>query len=275
MAHERLDELKPNNLASFWNRISQLVTQKYHNKTNTNQDFGRHHQRQNVDKIKALFGKTMRTMKDFGPKDLSQTTLGLAKIIRSLDNRRNQYINGAYEQTLHDILIGHNTDKKKEIFQSLANESRTKLSKLDARCLANITYAHAIAGSVPRFNDGSTLFDHIAEASIPQMKKFEPQGLANLVWAYEKIGASNARLFEEVGRHIVSMNDIRQFKPQNLSNILLAFVKSGQQTPGLFRKIADHIVQQRNLDGFGEQHLSNILWAFAKAGESNPRLFGR
>ena len=84
------------------------------------------------------------------------------------------------------------------IFQSIANASISILPKFDARCLANLAYANAIVGSVPKFDDGSNLFDHIADRSIPILIKFKPQELSNMVWSFEKIGASHSKLFEGV-----------------------------------------------------------------------------
>ena len=58
-----------------------------------------------------------------------------------------------------------------------AADSLPILSKFEPRHLSNLAYAYALAGNAPKLEDGTALFDHIAEKSIPSLGKFIPQGL--------------------------------------------------------------------------------------------------
>ena len=80
---------------------------------------------------------------------------------------------GSYHELLNSGLLA---DRRDIIFQFIANTSRTTLSKFDARQLANLAYAYALIEHAPKLDDGSALFDHLAERSIPLLGKFKPQG---------------------------------------------------------------------------------------------------
>ena len=62
--------------------------------------------------------------------------------------------------------------------------------------LSNLAYACAIAGFDPVLEDGSSLLHHVSKESIPILRKFAPQGLSNMVWAFEKVGSSSPQLFD-------------------------------------------------------------------------------
>ena len=66
------------------------------------------------------------------------------------------------------------------------------------------------------------------------LREFDPQGLANTVWTFAKVGLSSPQLFDEVANSIVAMNNLEQFKPQNLANTVWAFAKAEGSHPRLF-----------------------------------------
>ena len=55
----------------------------------------------------------------------------------------------------------------------------------------NLAYTNAIMDSVPKFEDRSRLFHRIAEKLFLFLAKFKLQELSNMVWSFEKVGASN------------------------------------------------------------------------------------
>ena len=44
-----------------------------------------------------------------------------------------------------------------------------------------MSYAYALIEYAPKLEDGSTLFNHLAQRSVPLVGKFKPQELANTV----------------------------------------------------------------------------------------------
>eukprot|EP00584_Thalassiosira_punctigera_P018156 CAMPEP_0172574214 /NCGR_PEP_ID=MMETSP1067-20121228/136589_1 /TAXON_ID=265564 ORGANISM="Thalassiosira punctigera, Strain Tpunct2005C2" /NCGR_SAMPLE_ID=MMETSP1067 /ASSEMBLY_ACC=CAM_ASM_000444 /LENGTH=656 /DNA_ID=CAMNT_0013366837 /DNA_START=34 /DNA_END=2006 /DNA_ORIENTATION=- len=301
-AFDKLNELNPRSLSSFWSRVSQLTAPKYQRNIRSKQELEDSHRHRLKHELESIFVKTMGEITKFGPRDLAQTSLGFAKVVKIVDYQGSQRRLHGTQQILHDILVGQQSQQRQKIiFQTIAEASLPVISQFDGRCLSNLAYANAIVGSAPVFGDGGTLFDSIAEASIPILQnaivgsapvfgdggtlfdsiaeasipilqKFEPQEISNMVWSFEKVGSSNPRLFEKVAEHIVSLNHLGKFKPQELSNILLAFAKAVESNPCLFEKVSDQIITL-DLNSFNPQDLSNVVWAFAKSEESNPMLF--
>jgi len=66
----------------------------------------------------------------------------------------------------------------------------------------------------------------IAKQSISFLRKFEPQSISNMAWAFEKVGSSNPQLFDGVSNSIAAMTNLGHFKPQELANIGMAFAKA-------------------------------------------------
>ncbi|KAL7545453.1 hypothetical protein ACHAWF_008797, partial [Thalassiosira exigua] len=273
MAFEKLDKLNASNLAAFWDGIPQLLTDQRGRRNHRARGRLSDAQYQEVmDKIFAIFNKTLDEMREFNEYHLPHLALGLAKIVREVESPR---VSKSQEQNREILqsLIGQNSQRKHKLFHSIAVCAIPLLSKFDARCLSNLAYANAIAGTVPRLEDGTTLLDHVAKRSSPILNTFIPQGLANMVWSYEKLGASNPALFVKVAKEIVARDDLGTFKPQNLSNILWAYSKAGVRISKLYDKVANYAIGLDNLGEFQPQHFSNIVWAFAKAKKPNSSLF--
>lgn len=297
MAHQRLQELNPRNLSSFWTKVSQLiVSSSRQHEREEHRMSGRPHQQNLKDQMESIFIKTTDSILTFEPRDLTQTALSFAKIVREVGgtndnmNKSNFRVGQGkvhYHEIFHDIFIGQDSDhhRKEDIFQSIADASMPNLWHFEPRFLSNLAYANAIAGSVPVSKDDgtTTLFDQIAEVSIPVLNEFNSQDLSNIVWAYEKVGATSSPLFDGVSNSILARDNLDNFPPQALSNILLAFAKvkesnskAGETNPKLFEKVAEHIVStydHEQLDEFTPQALANILWAYATVNQTSPALF--
>mmetsp|Transcript_33227 Transcript_33227/g.69905 ORF Transcript_33227/g.69905 Transcript_33227/m.69905 type:complete len:883 (+) Transcript_33227:64-2712(+) len=274
MAHDNLDNMWLRDISAFWTLVSRMIKNNNHRGDHHNRHGTEDQQQQQLQQLtrqlNSVFILTMDSLQTFGPRELAQTAIGFARIANTLDNGGRNQFRGNPHKILQGIIVGQQSQQKDFIFQSIANASMPALSKFDAQCLCNLAYANAIAGSVPAFGDGSTLFDRIAKNGIRKIMQFKPQELANVVWSFEKVGQSNPRLFEEVADQILSLDDIGKFKPQELSNIVLAFAKAGEKNPELFRKLAEHMVALPDFGWFNSQDLSTIVWSFAKAEESNP-----
>ncbi|KAL7554662.1 hypothetical protein ACHAWF_018148 [Thalassiosira exigua] len=273
-AFEHLDDLNSTRLTSFWTRISQILTDPRRQRKHwMREDLSPAQYHQLTNELALIFKKTLTDMSEYNQRHLTQLALGFAKIVREVDSPRQRRTQEPPEKILHGILVGQKSQRKDMLFRSIAVCASPLLPKFEARYLANLAYANAIVGTVPRMEDGKTLFDHVAKRSIPLLKKFEPQHFSNMVWAHEKVAAHSPGLFDEIAKEIVALNHLGAFAPQALANILYAYAKSGVRSRNLFGKVANHIVCLEDLGDFAPQCISNTVWSFAKAGESNSRLF--
>ena len=256
--HDNLDKVSSRNLSAFWTVVPKFLKYERVGKLNP--------------QLQAISKKTADKIGNYGPRDLAQTTLAFAKIVKSLketEGRNNGRGGSSYHEFLHNTLIGEGDI----IFQFIANTARPKLSQFEPQAIANLAYAYAIIECVPKFDDGSTLFHHIAEQIIRLLGKFKPQALSNIVWAFEKVKVSHPELFEKVGDNITSLDHLRDFAPQALSNILIAFGKAEVPHPEMFKKVGDHITDLAHLNNFIPLDLSLTVWAFSKAEVSHLDLF--
>jgi len=256
--YPNLDRVSPRDISAFWAVVPRLLR---------HQDQGAQ-----LPQLKAIFYKTADQIHSYGPKDLVTTILGFAKTIQILQGNKRGYSSGSYEEYLHGILIR----QRDAVFSFIARTAVNKLNQFEPRYLKALAYTYALLEFKPKqLEDGSTLFDHIAEKSIPLLDKFKPQELANIVWAFEKVKVQHPDLFEEMADHIVSLDHLNDFKPQELSNLLIAYAKAEVSHLDLFNKVADHIVSLEHLNDFKPQELSNTIYAFAKAQVSHLDLFNK
>ena len=270
MSFTFVDDLSASDLASIWTRASQLMKQRSRKKKPENYDD--YQLEKLTHRLNLMFSITMGGLEIFGPKDLSQTALAFARIVVMVDDHPSQ---GTPEQILRDILVGPDSQRKATAFQSIANASTRFLSKSGPRYLSDLAHANAMAGAVPEFADGSTLFDRIA-ARIPRVRKFDPRDLLRVLRSFERAGESTPAFLGDVAGAVVAPDRLGGFAPRELSDVLLAFAGADGSYPRLFERIADHIAAERgSLREFGPRELSDVLRAFAEAGHSHPRLFER
>lgn len=107
-------------------------------------------------------------------------------------------------------------------------------------------------------------FRHILMMTDSNLSSFQPQQLANILWAF---GTLEFRPGADLLERMASAAQTRSggFNPQNLSNTLWAFAKL-EHNPGkaLLDEFARRI--QGALTQFTPQNVSNMLWAFARLG---------
>ena len=253
--HDNLDKASPRDLSAFWTVVPKFLKYERVGKLNP--------------QLQAIFNKTADDIGNYGPRDLDQTTLAFALIVKVLEETN---VTGSrYHEFLHNTLIG----KGDIIFQFIANTARPMLSQFEPKRLANLAYAYEIIDYVPKFDDGSTLFHHIAEQSIPMLGNFEPRNLVRIVLAFKKVKVSHPELFEKVGDHITALDHLNNFKPKAFSNILATFARAEVSHPQMFVKVGNHIVNLAHLNNFTPNTLVYIVWAFAKAQVSHPRLMDK
>jgi hypothetical protein len=113
--------------------------------------------------------------------------------------------------------------------------------------------------------------DHIHR--LGDLRSFNAQDIANIVWAYATAGVQHPALFEKVGDHVVGLDHLKSFKPQELSNTVWAYATAGVQHPALFNKVGNHVVELDNLKTFKPQELANTLWAYGTSVVQHPDLF--
>ena len=307
MTHGKLENLSARSLSAFWSSMPRLLRYKEEEEYDDNTQL--------QDQFDTLLARTMEDISTFGYRDLTQTTLGLARIVKHVGGSEKTYAENSPHQILQNLLIGSNNSEANKyfIFRHIAAASLPILPDFDSRHLSNFIYAYALAGYVPDFEDGSTLFDILAVEAIPNLRNynsqyisntlwayataketnstlfkeagdticarkkfvddFRPQELANILWSYATANESHPELLRRVGDHISSHDNVKLFKPQELTSLVWAYATLDVRHPMLFEKIADHIVSLDKLDRFKPQSISNISWAYATLGETNSHLY--
>jgi len=194
-----LEILSPRNAAAFWAVVPQLLQRE------NVQRRGGEKQPEMKRRFDTILTKTMEDIETYSPRDLATTTLGLAKIVKNVENGAMRLRKGSPHQILHDLLVGNDAENKQFIFRHIACASMPVLHQFDARCLSNFIYAYAVANYVPKFEDGSTFYDILAQQAIPNLKEFNSHDLSNMLWAHATTEETNSALFEEGGDTIVAL----------------------------------------------------------------------
>eukprot|EP00579_Thalassiosira_antarctica_P011504 CAMPEP_0201911768 /NCGR_PEP_ID=MMETSP0903-20130614/2602_1 /ASSEMBLY_ACC=CAM_ASM_000552 /TAXON_ID=420261 /ORGANISM="Thalassiosira antarctica, Strain CCMP982" /LENGTH=502 /DNA_ID=CAMNT_0048446557 /DNA_START=456 /DNA_END=1964 /DNA_ORIENTATION=- len=266
-----MDILSPRDMAAFWTAVPQFLRKRGRGPSK------RHDEDQDEQQLHLQFDKilvhTLEEIPAFGYRDLAQTTLGFAKIVKNIGGHGKRLPEGSPQQILHNLFIGENSQNKEFIFSHIAVASLPILQDFDARSLSNFIYAYGLAEYVLKFEDGSTFFDILALEAIPNLTKFNSFDISNMLWGYSNVKASNPRLFEETGDVVIARDLLKTFNPQDITNMIWAYSTAEELHPKLFEEVADHIASLDNLGGFIPQALSNIAWAYAAANESQPKLF--
>lgn len=294
MAYAHIDRISPRGLSAYWALVSKFLHRPNHDNEalDTNEARRQHLQKMLV----QLLAHTLKDIWSFGHRDMAQTTISLAKIVKHATAAHDRaeaepLPMDDQSRVLHDLLVGQDSQNKRYIFDQIASASIPLLSKFDARHLSNFIYAFSTAECVPRIGadgygrdsgrggDGSSggnehlFFDVLAFEALPKLKDFNSHDLANVLWAFGSAGARNARLFEGAAERIVALDSLDGFDPQALSNILWSFATARVPHDELYDKAGRYVAEAGRLGRFLPQNLCNILWAFATAGQRNPRLF--
>eukprot|EP00984_Skeletonema_dohrnii_P016844 scaffold7545_cov79-Skeletonema_dohrnii-CCMP3373.AAC.2 len=262
-AYEYLNDMSRRDISAVWPRIALLMTKpqsKQRGKSSHNTGKLSFDDMEHM--LYTIFDDTTDGIKRCDMRGLTETTLGMAKIAKTLRQQGKSKREDS-RVILRRLLLSKDMKSNEKLFQFLAGASMDKFDRFDARYLSNLAYAYALIDYVPEFDDGSDLFDHIAMNAVDVRAEFNAQELSNMMWAYATVDKPHAALFEAMGDHIVESNRFDRFKPQELSNTVWAFATAGTPHPKLLEKVANHIVSLDSLDRFKPQELSNTVWAYA------------
>ena len=131
MANANLNTMTPRNLSGFWTVTAKLSRNK----------IGPPAQETVKQQLDTILDYTLEDIQRFGCRDVAQTTLGIAKIVKNTNDQRNHSKNRVY----HPVFIGNGGERKDLIFSKLAAGSMPILSQFDPRHLSNLIYAFGLA----------------------------------------------------------------------------------------------------------------------------------
>ena len=273
LALDHIHQLRPNQIAAVWSSLARtLLKWRPHQQEKGGlrryEDEAMRCELQILDICEV----TMNHLDSKSPKELTTTTLAMAKIVQNIRNRPRKK-HDPTQQAFSNVLFDENSSLNESIFYELAKTSNQMLPYCDARCLSNLAYSHALLEYDPELDDGSKLLTNIADETIGRFNEFNAQDISNLAWAYATMKIQNRSLFEAMGDFVSNMYDLKSFKPQELANIVWAYATANEKHPDLFRIVGDNIDSMLDLNPFDPQALSNIVWAYATANEKHPGLF--
>ena len=160
--------------------------------------------------------------------------------------------------------------RHEERLEQLVQRTLDLVSSCRARELANV--AHGVAKCGLQVTVVRPLFVAVAEAAVRRgLDRFNPQNLANTVWAYATAGVAADALYAAVAEEAVRSR-LARFNPQNLANTVWAYATAGVAADALYATVAEAAVRTR-LAGFNPQALANTAWAYATAGVAADALF--
>ncbi|KAJ1450530.1 hypothetical protein M885DRAFT_469317, partial [Pelagophyceae sp. CCMP2097] len=167
--------------------------------------------------------------------------------------------------------LGREETKRDERLLKLLALARLSLEvdmeQWGAREISNVAWGLSKMG-VREEADGAFIAN--AVATRRWIKSFNPQDIANTIWAFASRGSFDAELFEALAKR--SLQVVADFSPQGLANTVWSFAKAGKFDEALFRAIAAAACIR--IFDFDPQNLANTAWAYAKADLHVPELFG-
>ena len=169
-ASKRIDESLPVPDAAVWSSISRMITR---------QQFSKHRSTDIIEhQISALLRFTCDSMTKLKPRQLSEITVSIAKIVQSIREAHQRRRVSIYHQAFGKVLQESSSNPNQGIFHALVKATDAELPHFDARYLSNTAYAYALLGYDPKIEE-RLLLGGIAEESIDHIHEFEPQHLAN------------------------------------------------------------------------------------------------
>lgn len=245
----------PPHYSAFWSRFPQLLaTRRISAKP-----------KQKVkQRLLGILVRTMSSINQFGTIDITATIHGIAKIC---EHRW---------PLLQGVVYDDNFKPKTKMFHRLAVASLPIITRFDTRHLSNLLHAFSLIDYIPVFDDGSSLFDHIARYAVQKLESFTSQDISVMMTAFAKSKVSNSLLFSKVADLVIARELLKTFYPREISNLIWAYATAGESkaNKSLFKEVAKDMMR-RDLNGFGPQVLSVIVWAYAKAGKACSVLFDR
>eukprot|EP00956_Cyclotella_meneghiniana_P009481 scaffold13137_cov57-Cyclotella_meneghiniana.AAC.2 len=264
-ASKRIDDSLPVPDAAVWSSICRMITR---------QRFSKHRSTDIIEhQISVLLCFTCDSLKKLKPRQLSEITLSIAKIVQNIREAYERRRVSIYHQAFGKVLQESSSNPNQGIFHALAKATDANLPDFESRDLSNTAYAYALLGYDPTINERS-LLGSIAEISINYcINQFEPQGISNILWSYAKLNVHHPQLFQSVGNTVASKRDLDEFAPQALSNIVWAYATNNAHHAGLFQNVGNAVASKSDLNDFTPQHFANIVWAYAKNNTTHAGLF--
>ena len=113
------------------------------------------------------------------------------------------------------------------------------------------------------------LFDLLTKEVSYKIKDFDPQETANLAWSFAKLDIKNKELFELLGKE--ASYKIKDFKPQAIANLAWSFATLSIKNIELF----DLLIKEAfcKIRDFNPQEIANLAWSFATLNIKNEELF--
>eukprot|EP00984_Skeletonema_dohrnii_P019134 scaffold9083_cov74-Skeletonema_dohrnii-CCMP3373.AAC.2 len=272
-AYEYLDVMSRRNISAVWPRIALLMTKRQPRQQSTPSAVGELSFDDMEHMLYTIFDDTTNGIDYCGEREIAETTLGMAKIVKILRQQSKRRGEDISRVILRRLLLSEDMKPNEKLFQFFADASIDKLGQFDARCLSNLAYAYALIDFVPVFDDGSDLFDHIAMSAVEIIAEFNAQDISNFVWAYATMNKPHAVLFEAMGDQVLAFEHLGEFRPQALSNTVWAYATANISHPKLFERVGNSIVESDSLVRFDPQAIANIVWAIATAGVHHSKLF--
>ncbi len=129
-AYEHLDFMNRRNISAFWTRILQLISKRQPRQKLTFDEMEH--------MLYAIFDNTTDEIEYCGARELTETTLGMAKIVKILREQGVKRREDSYRAILRSLLLSEGMAPNRELFQYLATASMGILNEFDARCLSNL-----------------------------------------------------------------------------------------------------------------------------------------
>ncbi|CAE8604307.1 unnamed protein product, partial [Polarella glacialis] len=142
---------------------------------------------------------------------------------------------------------------------ALVQETRAKLSGLEAQDIAGLAWAFAAA----KVLDQEGLVGDLCGEALRKLDQFRSQQLSNLSWSLATLMAKDTGLLRQLAQAAEGL--LSEFEPQALSNVAWAFATL--KPPDSHHRLLQAIAAEAStkLRGFSPQGLSNLVWSFAKA----------
>eukprot|EP00899_Mesostigma_viride_P016496 jgi/Mesvir1/24848/Mv22084-RA.1 len=161
----------------------------------------------------------------------------------------------------------------KQLLEAIWAELRERPGSFGPREVANLAHGLAKLAKLDKVEAAVTRGLDTLEGEILRrgLSCFNPQHIANTLWAYATAGRGSRRLYSAVQALILSRG-LASFKPQEIANTAWAFATSGYSDPALFAVVESEVLRV-SLRAFNAQGISNTLWAFATAGYTREGLY--
>ncbi|CAJ1424232.1 unnamed protein product [Effrenium voratum] len=116
------------------------------------------------------------------------------------------------------------------------------------------------------------LYDRISKLSLACIAEFQPQALANIMWATATLKKENDALIRHAAYTAAKLLDAGcDFRPHEYSTMVWSMVITQAKEECLFSRVSGHVI--RRVSEFGPQELTNCAWAFASIGIRTEGLF--